>query len=177
MSSGVSSFCRFSRADDEDYEWAEGPGWLGTIIPLRAELMRGDLRILYLGWLLGVQMEEVDEEELEPPVPHGLGALEGPLLRAAEFLRIDIDLIASAAEQSADRRDTPLAKKELDRWINRLAAKERNALLAELISSDDPHLVAEIRRRALLEVRGAATPATAPRRRAVDLLGASHSIG
>ena len=141
--------------DDEDYEWAEGTGWLGSIVPLRAELLRGDLRILYLGWLLGVQLEEVDEDALEPPVPPGLGALDGSLARAAEFLRIDTDLIAAAAEQSAGRQDAPLSNKELDRWIGKLPANKRDALLAELITSDDPHLVPELRQRALREVRGA----------------------
>ena len=39
------------RSEDEDYEWAEGEGWLASLVPTRSELMRGDHRALYLGWL------------------------------------------------------------------------------------------------------------------------------
>ena len=45
----------FRSEDEEDYEWAEGEGWLGSLLPLRSSLMRGDHRALYLGWLLAVQ--------------------------------------------------------------------------------------------------------------------------
>lgn len=37
------------RSEEEDYEWAEGDGWLASLSPIRADLMRGDHRALYLG--------------------------------------------------------------------------------------------------------------------------------
>jgi hypothetical protein len=167
----------FRSEDEEDYEWAEGAGWLGSIVPIRTELMRGDLRALYLGWLLAAQVEEVDEDALEPPVPPGLGDLDVPLVRLAEFLRIDTDLITAAAERSTARQDASLSKKELDRWISKLPAKEKNALLAKLITSDDPHLVTEIRQRAIGEVRGAPPRPTAPQRTAAELLERASVLG
>src|SRR5215212_258850 len=92
---------------DED----EGAGWMSSLIGLRADLMNGDLRGAYLGWLRGLQAEgliydeELDDEELEdgegpeanerePPVPPGLGSLSGPLEELAAFLELDQDLLA-----------------------------------------------------------------------------------
>lgn len=31
--------------------WVEGEGWLPRLLPLRDDLLRGDLRLLYLVWL------------------------------------------------------------------------------------------------------------------------------
>ncbi len=41
-----------------------------ALVTLRDDLMRGDLRCLYLGWLLDVQMGERDHDDQEPL--HGL---------------------------------------------------------------------------------------------------------
>jgi hypothetical protein len=78
-----------------DYEGGEG--WLASLIPLRADLLAGDLRCLYLGWLAGVEARQVADDELEPPVPPGLGNLSASLQRLADFLRVDTDLIETAA--------------------------------------------------------------------------------
>src|SRR4051794_37240905 len=67
--------------DEPDDEFVEGEGWMPSLISIRADLMRGDHRALYLGWLAGVQAqagydedeEDIDGDELEPPVPPGLG--------------------------------------------------------------------------------------------------------
>ena len=90
--------------EDEDGtdEWdLDGHGLLASIIPVRAGLAAGDLRLLYLGWLRCVQSAELADEEPEPPVPAGLGTLDASLTAVAEFLCIDPDLIAAAAAGSA----------------------------------------------------------------------------
>ena len=46
-------------SDDEEYEdWDSGEGWLPSLLPLRTDLMQGDVRSLYLGWLAGACAEE-----------------------------------------------------------------------------------------------------------------------
>jgi hypothetical protein len=40
------------QANEIESDWEEGEGWTDSLIPLRAELLRGDVRALYLGWLL-----------------------------------------------------------------------------------------------------------------------------
>ena len=90
------------RSDDEngDGEWSDPEGRLAAIVPVRAEVAAGDLRLLYLAWLLGVQSREVGDGDVEPPVPAGLAELSGPLQAVADFLRLDQDLLAAAAEVS-----------------------------------------------------------------------------
>ncbi|MEV0217743.1 hypothetical protein AB0H52_31480, partial [Micromonospora sp. NPDC050695] len=88
---------------DEDGadEWdLDGHGLLASIIPVRAGLAAGDLRLLYLAWLRCVQSAEIADDEPEPPAPAGLGTLDAALTAVAEFLRIDPDLIAAAATGS-----------------------------------------------------------------------------
>jgi hypothetical protein len=90
----------FVSEEEPEGEWEEGESWLSSIIPVRAELARGDYRCLYLAWLLSAQQGELDEEEVEPPVPEGLGELSGSLVSFADFLRIDQDLLHAASQTS-----------------------------------------------------------------------------
>ncbi|GAB3371086.1 hypothetical protein [Azotobacter armeniacus] len=68
-------------ADDEtgdlEHFWnaEDGQGWMGRLLPLRDELLRGDTRPLYLGWLARLGNGELGDEELEPPLPAGLQTL------------------------------------------------------------------------------------------------------
>jgi hypothetical protein len=39
--------------DDDRFGMETGQGWMGRLMPLRDELLRGDTRSLYLGWLAG----------------------------------------------------------------------------------------------------------------------------
>ena len=95
-----------SEGDDE----GDGTGWMASLMPLRSDLLRGDLRCLYLGWLRCAQDGGLDEDELEPPVPAGLEELSGPLHARIEFLEIDEDLVEVAA-QASNRLPLDLAAK------------------------------------------------------------------
>ncbi len=158
------------RSEEEDYEWAEGEGWLATLIQARSEVMHGDYRVLYLGWLLAVQSEAVDDDALEPPVPPGLGNLSAPLDLLADFLRIDDDLIAAAAEHSLGEQATELTKEEIGAWLLNLSNREKDSILLRLIEGVDPHLAVEIRRRAIMELRSTGEPLEPPRRTAGDII-------
>ena len=87
--------------EEEGYYEPEPDGVLSQLLLVRGALLSGDTRCLYLGWLLDVQWGVVEEDDKEPPVPPGLGALDGAHRALVEFLRIDVDLIAAAAEASA----------------------------------------------------------------------------
>ena len=163
----VVSFCVEDTADDE---WLEGDGLLTALADIRPALARGDHRSLYLGWLLGVQIGIVEDEELEPDVPPGLGELDPPLCRLAEFLGIDSDLISAAAERSADREDTVVGAEEIRAWVNTLARPERDELLVRLVAGEEPHLSIALQLRV---VEGRADPRRAEpqaRRTVADIL-------
>ena len=136
--------------EDQDGSWEDeeyGEESLGSIIPARAELATGDLRLLYLAWLLSVESGELADDDAEPPIPPGMAALNAPLRSLADFLRLDEDLIAVAAEASEEQQDCSPSPKELKRWVAVLPARERDALLVRLVLGDDVHLRAELLRR------------------------------
>jgi hypothetical protein len=131
------------RSEDEEPDYdEESQGSLAALAPLRAELMRGDLRVAYLAWLLAVQMGDVVENELEPPVPPGLSELTAAQAAMVEFLRIDEDLISAAvdgSDQAADERPAlrkwalGLAPRAKDEWIRRAIDDPDLALGSELL--------------------------------------------
>ena len=136
--------------EDQDGSWEDeeyGEESLGSIVPARAELATGDLRLLYLAWLLSVESGELADDDAEPPIPPGMAALNAPLRSLADFLRLDEDLIAVAAEASEEQKDSSPSPQELKRWVAVLPARERDALLVRLVLGDDVHLRTELLRR------------------------------
>ncbi len=135
-------------SEDEEGDWEfDGEGWLASIVPARTELAAGDTRLLYLAWLRCVQAREVDEEEVEPPVPAGLGELSGPLRSLADFLRLDQDLLAAAAEASGKTTAKAPSAEGLARWVKHLPEDDKDAILLRLLRGDEPHLRTELLRR------------------------------
>jgi hypothetical protein len=128
---------------EQDEEWLEGSGLLASIVPVRAELMAGDLRLLYLAWLLAVQNREVDEDTVEPPVPPGLGQLSAALSMIVEFLRIDFDLLAVATERSA-RGGVDDTLTELPDWLAQLPVESKEAFLLRVARGDGARVRAEL---------------------------------
>jgi hypothetical protein len=135
-------------SETDDPEWEEGEGWLSSLITLRSDILHGDYRCLYLGWLYGAQMDDFEDDELEPPVPPNLGDLNGPLNSFVDFMGIDIDFVAVAAQKSAARESYQAAnQKALSAWISNLPEKEKDHILLRLINSHDPHLAPELLQR------------------------------
>ena len=83
---------------------------------------------------------------VEPPVPPGLGRLSAPLRALVDFLRLDEDLVAVAAEGSAPLAETRPSSGELERWIRGLPESEKDALLVRL-AGGELHLQTELLRR------------------------------
>jgi hypothetical protein len=171
-------------SSSEDHDWVEGEGWLAALTPLRSALLGGDQRCLYLGWLLGVQIGEVEVEDNEPPVPRGLGAPDEPLQALVDFFGLDADLIAVAAEHSGPLEARPLSTEVLARRVEDLAKADKDALLVSLLSEGNgyqpQHRLQLLRRRARREIE-AATPATSstavgPRRTAGELLARAEAL-
>jgi len=96
-------------SEDEEGYWEGDEEWLPSLIPLRTEIAHGDLRALYLGWLLCAQMRELPDEP-EPDVPPNLSKLSVPLSLLAKFLRIDESLIAVAAQASPKQTGSVAAR-------------------------------------------------------------------
>ena len=132
----------FHSDDDSGEDWEGEANELSALIPLRADLARGDHRCLYLAWLLCVQAGEVEDDAEEPPVPAGLRALTGSLSAFADFLRIDNDLIEAAAEGSPGEEDA-VSREEIARWIQSLPDVEKTRMLLD-VALDGPNPQAEL---------------------------------
>ncbi|MEU2612255.1 hypothetical protein ABZ570_11825 [Micromonospora sp. NPDC007271] len=158
-----------SEDEDGDEEY-DGGGHLAAILPARAELAAGDRRLLYLAWLLCVQGRELDDDEPEPPVPSGLGDLSGPQRALVDFLRLDPDLLAVAAESSTPLKEQTPSVAALSRWVKALPESEKDDVVVRLLRADNAHLRSEL----LARFHGA-TPneGTGRRRMAGELLAAA----
>ena len=144
----------------------EGRGWMSSLAGVRAELLRGDERPLYMAWLFCVESGDLDEEDEEPTVPPGLATLPASLASLTEFLRIDKHLVSAAAEASAPAEPEP---RVMAKWIARLSPKEKDALLLRVVQGEHAHVVAALVRRFRLEKRKE-RGAPEPRRRTVSEL-------
>jgi len=166
----------FGSDEEGDWDWIEGEGHLSPLIPVRAELARGDLRALYLGWLLCAQNHELDDEDAEPPVPPGLGQISGSLDELADFLRIDGDLLDVAAEASEIMGETQLSREEVHAWVAGLPAGEKDDILTGLVIEGDLAPATELLQRFLKRSTGtrdgSGTPAA--RRTVGELLEAAE---
>jgi hypothetical protein len=161
-----------SEWDGED----DGTGWMASLMPLRSDLLRGDLRCLYLGWLRRAQDGGLDEDRLEPPVPAGLQELSGPLHALIEFLEIDEDLVEVAAQTSRPLAAGP-SRRELSAWIRHLPESDKNELLIAAAVDQGERwrndLVRRFRRTSLQQTSDAL--AASKRRKAGDLLAAARA--
>jgi len=160
----------------EQDDWDDGAGWMGSLLTLRSDLLRGDLRCLYLGWLLCAQHEELAEDDLGPPVPPGLSELSAPLHSLIEFLGIDEDLVEIAALTSAPLNAGPSGK-ELDAWIRSLPKEEKDDLLVTAASEPGERWKINLLRRFQQQTTPHVSSETASiqRRTVADLLGAARA--
>ena len=161
-----------SETDEPEDDWYQAQHLCGSLTPLRAELLRGDLRAAYLAWLLAVQDRRVAEETMEPSVPHGIGSPSAPLQALAGFLRLDGDLLAAAAEADAE---TGRATDEAGRfrtWVEDLPVPEQRRWLLRAAAQPELPLGAEL----LTAFRRAHPPAAAPRRTVGELLGRAAQL-
>ena len=99
----------------------DGRSWMKRLVPIREELLRGDLRSLYIGWLAAMAKEMIDDEELEPLSLEGLGSLTPAQQALAEFLEVDSDLLAGAGMGSPDSEEYEQKKEMMEKWLNTLS--------------------------------------------------------
>jgi hypothetical protein len=153
--------------EEADDYWDEPGGQLAAMVQARSELAAGDLRLLYLAWLLALQSDEVEDEDTEPPVPAGLGNLSAGLQAVVDFFEIDEDLIAVAAASSPSIEEPS----GLEEWIASLSAEEKDRLLARVASGESAQVQALMLRR--FRAVGGTAP-VAPGRTAAELREAAE---
>jgi hypothetical protein len=167
----VLDFTSEDDAGEFDFDY-DAEALLSAIVGVRAELAAGDLRPLYLAWLAAYGAWERDEDafdrdaddDLEPPVPPGLGTLTAAQRALADFLRLDDDLLAIATQTSPPLEAIADDPGELAAWVTRLPIAEKDRLLASVIQGE----AARVRMELLRSFRGdTATVIPVPTRRTV----------
>ena len=126
----------WSLEESENYDrfgMEDGRGWMARLAPVRDELLRGDLRSLYIGWLPAVAGEMMDDDEMEPLSVGGLASLTTAQQALAEFLEVDPDLLAGAGMGSPAAQEKEVSRREMEKWIDALPREEVNSILKQLL--------------------------------------------
>lgn len=126
--------------------WLDDDGNLSELVPIRAALMQGDLRVLYLAWLAtGFSAESFDwDRTTEPPVPPNLKERSPELTHFADVFDIDTDLIETAARMS-ESASFELTE-PVEEWISALSEDERNQYLLR-VAKGESHVGVELMQR------------------------------
>jgi hypothetical protein len=143
---------------DWEDERSDGTGWMAALAELRREVLAGDLSLLSLLWLVGVEFETVEDDAVEPPP--GLRRLSPALAELAEFLVIDVDLVEVASPSSTAEPQAEPTADDVERLIRALPGDDKVALLLRLYHGTDPHLGLELRRRLHGDALAAPPPTT-----------------
>jgi hypothetical protein len=165
----------FTSEEEGGDDWIEVDGMLASMISIREELAHGDLRALYLGWLMCAQNGELDDQDIEPPVPPGLGKLSASLKSMAEFLRIDDEIIHVAAQNSTPLKEPVLDRSEIRVWVSNLADDEKNVLISNYLLDGDLAQLNALRPKLLKEMSACEEPPLLPRRTVGELLAAAEA--
>jgi len=137
----------WERNEEGGWGWTEGEGLIDQLIGVREELMRGDYRALFLGWLADFDPDEWQDPEdgavVMPPIPARLGHLSPALATLIEHFPVDRDALAVAAELS--EAGTP-DRIPIATIVERLSVPEMRELLARVADGGGPGVMTELNR-------------------------------
>ena len=144
----------WERNEEGGGEWLEGEDLIDELIAVREELMRGDYRALFLGWLADFDPDEwrdaKDGAVVMPPIPAGLDQLSPALTALINHFPVDRDALTVAAglcQASAPDR-IPIAA-----VLEKLSVSEMRALLARVAEGGGSGVMAELNRLAFPRVQ------------------------
>jgi hypothetical protein len=102
------------------------------LLPLRAQILDGDLRPLYLAHLaFGT------EDDLEAPVPGGLNKVTDAQRALGEMYGVSETLIAAASRNAPRLPERPDAERKYAAWLQQQPDRAKTGWLAQLMA--DPH--------------------------------------
>lgn len=139
----------WERREDDGWGSTDGEGVLERLLGLREEILRGDYRALFLGWLGDLELEAWTDRESSavgmPPIPGGLDRLSPALTALIEQFPVDPDALAVAASlaQASTPERIPIAT-----VVERLSVSEMRALLGRVAEGEGSKVMAELNRSA-----------------------------
>lgn len=118
--------------------------WIDRLAPLRAEIIDGDPRPLYLAHLAVCSDGNHDPEETpEGPTPAGLGSLSSAQQPLVEFYELD-EAWAGAARESPVLAPRSQPDNDYESWLSEQDEKSKNAWLAKLLADPQASVRAEL---------------------------------
>jgi len=144
----------WERNEEGGWGWTEGEGLIDELIGVREELMRGDNRALFLGWLADFDPDEwrapEDGAVVMPPIPAGLDHLSPALAALIKHFPVDPDALAVAAglSHASTPNRIPIAA-----VLERLSVSEMRALLARVAEGGGSGVMTELNRLAYSRVQ------------------------
>jgi hypothetical protein len=137
----------WERNEEGGWAWTEGERVIDELVGIREELLRGDYRALFLGWLADFSPDEwtnpKDRAVLLPPIPGGLDRLSPAQAALVKHFPVDRDALAVAASlsQASTPERIPIAT-----VAERLPVSEMRALLERVAAGEGPAVMAELNR-------------------------------
>ncbi|MFC1736758.1 hypothetical protein ACFL1X_11620 [Candidatus Hydrogenedentota bacterium] len=150
----IVAWCLEESENYDRFATEDGSGWMAWLAPVRDELLGGDIRSLYIGWLAAASARMIDDDEVEPPGASGLGSLTAAQQALAKFLDVDPDLLAGAGIDSTPGGQEGPSPKEMDQWIDDLPQNEVKAVLRQLLDGEGLRAERSLRNRFSAWCRG-----------------------
>ena len=129
------------RCEDEPPDYDYDVPWIGRLMSVRAELLAGDARPLMLGWLAGCW--GLEDDDPVPPIPPGMGELTATQESLADFLYVDVDLLAAVAERSVEAAPPP-SRDQAAAWLASQPAETKDRWLLGLLDEPSASLGAQL---------------------------------
>lgn len=148
---------------------------LKKIAPMRELIISGDLRPLYVIWLVMTAVHGGDDT-LEPPVPAGMGSLPDCLLALADFYEVGEDLLRAAAKTSPPMIDVIDLDSQISTWVARQTKSELAELVERFLNDDAASVHAETLALIRGEQGSVAWPTAEPTRTFKQLLDLSKKV-
>jgi hypothetical protein len=162
---------RLDESENQDRFGSEdGHGWMARLAPVRDELLRGDLRSAYIGWLGAVSRGGMDDDDTEPLSAAGMGSLTTAQRTLAEFLEVDKDLLAGAGMGCEAVQDDSPSLEDVDEWVDQFSREAMKAILKQLLDGKGQQVERTIRTQFAAWWRGLRDQTLEPPRRTVGEL-------
>lgn len=146
-SSGKRTIIRWEQHEEGGWGWTEGAGILGHLSGIREELMRGDYRALFLGWLADFHPDEWRDSKnntsLVPPIPDGLDNLSPALHTFLEQFLVDRDVLAVVAGLAQDTMPDRIPISDV---IDKMPTADMQNLLTRVADGDGLRVMSELNR-------------------------------
>lgn len=173
---GIVSISPFHESGDLDEIW-EFDELLQDLLPLRAEILSGDLRPLYLAHLaMACDQNHDPDETTEAPVPAGLEKLTPAQIALAELYELSDYLIEAAAERSPSLPAENDPAVGYASWLEGQPTKKKDEWLTQLMADPDSSVRKEILAGFRQSIGVSAWPTVPAGRTMAELLAAEEDL-